>query len=286
MLAWLKGEVLVQEQALPGDDGRGMVLFIHGLWMHATSWQPWADLFDRSGYDCVLAAWPGERATAGACRSGQAQLSPGGIGQLAGQLTQLAASLPTPPILIGHGVGGLLAQALLGRGVASAAVALAPVPSRLAGLACVAAAARRTTWPGPGIVTSYRRAVMPTAAQFHAGFARALTRAESDALHARYVIPATSRTLIQALLAPAVLPASTDGRGHVGRGPLLLVGGGEDALIPEAAIGALQGRHRRRFPAAVSDHHVFPGRGHSMVIDSRWHEVAYYCLDWLTAQNL
>ncbi len=67
---------------------------------------------------------------------------------------------------------------------------------------------------------------------------------------------------------------------------MLLVSGGQDALIPEMSIAALQCRYRRRFPAAVSDHHVFPDRGHSMAIDSRWRDVAYYCLDWLTAQNL
>ena len=277
----------MRESALPGGDGRGMVLFIHGLWMHATSWQPWAELFDRSGYDCVLAAWPGELATAGDCRADPAQPGPDDLARLCGQLTRLAASLATPPIVIGHGLGGLAAQVLLGRGVASAAVALAPPPSRLASLTCVAAlTARRKTWPGPRMAMSYRRAVMPTAAQFHAGYASAVTRTESDALHTRYVIPAASRMLIQAVLAPAALPASTVSRGRAGQGPLLLAVGGEDVLIPGATIGTLQRQHRRRFPAAVSDLHVFPGRGHSMVIDSRWREVAYYCLDWLTAQNL
>jgi hypothetical protein len=39
------------------------VVFIHGLWLHATSWQPWADLFRESGYDPIAPGWPGEPGT-------------------------------------------------------------------------------------------------------------------------------------------------------------------------------------------------------------------------------
>ncbi|HEY5880335.1 MAG TPA: hypothetical protein VIU11_15610 [Nakamurella sp.] len=38
-------------------------VFIHGLWLHATSWQPWMDLFRESGYDPIAPGWPGEAAT-------------------------------------------------------------------------------------------------------------------------------------------------------------------------------------------------------------------------------
>jgi hypothetical protein len=37
------------------------VVFIHGLWLHATSWQPWLALFREAGYDPAIAAgWPRE----------------------------------------------------------------------------------------------------------------------------------------------------------------------------------------------------------------------------------
>ncbi len=35
------------------------VVFIHGLWLHSTSWQPWADRFREAGYDPVTPEWPG-----------------------------------------------------------------------------------------------------------------------------------------------------------------------------------------------------------------------------------
>ena len=43
------------------------VVFIHGLWLHATSWEPWLDLFREAGYDPVA---PGLAERAGHRRRG------------------------------------------------------------------------------------------------------------------------------------------------------------------------------------------------------------------------
>ncbi|BEP15269.1 hypothetical protein acdb102_35800 [Acidothermaceae bacterium B102] len=69
-------------------------------------------------------------------------------------------------------------------------------------------------------------------------------------------------------------------------GPLLLVGGGHDGVATERTLRRYERRHRQSFPDAVTDHHVFPGHGHSLVVDSGWGEVAEYVLDWLTSQGL
>jgi pimeloyl-ACP methyl ester carboxylesterase len=44
------------------------VIFIHGLWLHATSWGPWLDLFRESGYDPIAPGWPGEPDTVAEAR--------------------------------------------------------------------------------------------------------------------------------------------------------------------------------------------------------------------------
>ncbi len=36
------------------------VVFIHGLWLHATSWAPWAELFREAGYEPIAPGWPGD----------------------------------------------------------------------------------------------------------------------------------------------------------------------------------------------------------------------------------
>ena len=39
---------------------RTPVVFIHGLWLHATSWTPWLELFGHAGYEPVAPGWPNE----------------------------------------------------------------------------------------------------------------------------------------------------------------------------------------------------------------------------------
>jgi hypothetical protein len=35
------------------------VMFIHGLWLHPTSWTDWRELFEAAGYETVAPEWPG-----------------------------------------------------------------------------------------------------------------------------------------------------------------------------------------------------------------------------------
>jgi hypothetical protein len=45
------------------------VVFVHGLWMHATSWDGWVEMFTEAGYSAIAPAWPGEAATVEETRS-------------------------------------------------------------------------------------------------------------------------------------------------------------------------------------------------------------------------
>ena len=39
------------------------VVFIHGLWIHASAWKPWQDLFEGKGYTTTAPGWPGDLET-------------------------------------------------------------------------------------------------------------------------------------------------------------------------------------------------------------------------------
>ena len=40
---------------MAGYEGSGC--FIHGLWLHATSWAPWQELFAEAGYETAAPGW-------------------------------------------------------------------------------------------------------------------------------------------------------------------------------------------------------------------------------------
>jgi pimeloyl-ACP methyl ester carboxylesterase len=68
------------------------------------------------------------------------------------------------------------------------------------------------------------------------------------------------------------------------RGPLLITAGLDDHTVPPVLSHSTQ--HRYRHSAAVTEMKEFPGRGHSLTIDSGWREVADACLAWLKAKQL
>jgi non-heme chloroperoxidase len=48
---------------------RSTILFIHGMWLHAASWEAWVRYFAQSGCDAIAPGWPGEVATPSAAWS-------------------------------------------------------------------------------------------------------------------------------------------------------------------------------------------------------------------------
>jgi alpha-beta hydrolase superfamily lysophospholipase len=257
-------------------------VFVHGLWLHADSWQPWVDLFERNGYDCVKAMWPGELTTAADCRAHPYRLIGTNAHQVARHVGDIVRRLDQAPIVVGSGAGAVLAEFMLDAGRASAAVAMVPVRASRAGRGVVNALRH---WPGLPNLVRANRPVMPSRDQFHRVFANAVGRAESDRLHSRYVVPGVSRLLLGMRRSAWAGSPHRPGR-PPGRGPLLLISGGRDVCTPEAGVSALHSLHRRRAADAATDYQVFPDRGHSMAIDAGWQDIADFCLDWLTARNL
>ena len=45
------------------------VVFIHGLWLHASSWTSWTELFQTAGYEPLAPGWPGAADTIEETRS-------------------------------------------------------------------------------------------------------------------------------------------------------------------------------------------------------------------------
>ena len=78
-------------------------------------------------------------------------------------------------------------------------------------------------------------------------------------------------------------PAAVDTR-KLDRGPLLMVAGGKDHTVPEVVARAAYKLYSGS--GAVTDYHAFPDRGHSLVFDYGWREVANLTQSWLASQDL
>jgi pimeloyl-ACP methyl ester carboxylesterase len=259
------------------------VVFIHGLWLHASSWQPWLDLFNERGYDATAPGWPGDGDTVEETRANPTAVANFGVDEIAEHYATYISKLPAEPILVGHSFGGLLVEKLLGDGHAAAGVAIDAAPIK--GVLPLPISALRVAFVAlrnPGNIDA---AVSLTKEQFHFGFGNGIGADESGELFDKWTIPSPARPLFQAAAANLNPHADTkvDTRNE-DRGPLLLTMGGRDHTVPEAISKSTYKKYRHS--QASTELVEFRDRGHSLTIDHGWREVADATLSWLQGKGL
>lgn len=252
------------------------IVFIHGLWIHSSAWQQWTDFFNEQGYKTLNPGWPGDAETVAACRANPQAIANRGVSEVVDHYAKIIATLPEPPIVIGHSYGGLVGQILLSRGLASACIAIDPAPMK--GVWQLPFSVLKASLPVIGNPFNVRKAKSLTYKQFRYGFANAVSESEAKELYDRWTIPAPCRPLFQAAKASFAGRETKVNTKNVTRGPLLITGGKKDHLAPPIFGKASIKKYNK---SVISDFKLFEGLGHSLVIDNGWKEVAEYSLSWL-----
>ena len=163
------------------------VVFIHGLWLHATSWNPWVELFRDAGYAPVAPGWPGEPDSVADAREHPEYVANVGINDATGHFADIIDGLEAPPVIISHSFGGLIAEKLLGQGVGAAAVAIDP--AQIKGVLPLPLAQLRAGLPALGNPANLHKSVSLTQKEFRFGFGNAVSEEESNQLFEKWAIP-------------------------------------------------------------------------------------------------
>ena len=268
-----------QEQvARANDTGLAPVVFVHGLWLLPSSWDRWANVFEEAGYVALTPSWPDDPDTVEEANAHPEVFAGKTVGQVANHYADVIGQLKNKPAVIGHSIGGLLVQMVAGRGLSAATVAIDPGPFR--GVLPLPYSALKSSAPVLGNPANRNRAVPLTFDQFRYGFANAVSENEAKQLYKTFAVPASGVPLFQA--AAANLNPWTDVKVDTlnpDRGPLLIISGEKDNQVPWAIANGDYKRQRRN--QSVTEIVEMPNRGHALVIDSGWREVAETALAFI-----
>ena len=233
------------------------LLLIHGAFSNPGHFAGWARLFGDAGFDCRVPALPDHdpedtRRVAGCTME-----------TYLAHLRSEVEELPEPPVLIGHSMGGLLAQQLASVGPCAALVCVASAPPWM--LTAQARALPHLLPLMPRILGG--RAFRPPDRSLRALALHDLSEAERAALAPSFVHE-SGKAYRQMILGAARLP------GRRFRGPVLCVSGGEDRIISRRTSKRIARRYR-------AQHVIFPERGHWLIAESARDAVAGRILRWL-----
>lgn len=250
------------------------ILFIHGMFQNAVSWQPWVEYFSAKGYKCITPSWKYHDGVPAQLRSS----APVKLGQLTLQEIvdqfELECARYQNPIVIGHSVGGLVAQILAAKKVASMAVCISSVaPNNMLTI----------DWNFMKNAASIMNPIkgdepfMMTEKGFHEAFANTLSPQESNRAFMKTATHDSRNVLRDCLGATGRIDLGTP---HV---PLLFIGGSEDHIIP----AKLNAKNAEAYTdkSSVVTFKEFTNRSHFICGEHGWQEVADYACQWLEKQN-
>jgi non-heme chloroperoxidase len=260
-----------QQVEAANASGRTPVVFVHGLWLLSSSWDRWRTVFEDAGYATVAPGWPDDPETVAEANAHPEVFAKKSIKDVADHLDAVIRTLTVKPAIVGHSFGGLMTQILAGRGLSAASVAIDPAPFR--GVLPLPISALRSASPVLTTPLNRGRAVPLTYDQFRYAFANAVGEDEARTLYDTYAVPAPGEPLFQAAFAN-FNPWTEDkvDTKNPERGPLLILDGELDHVVPWAIANASYNRQKRN--EGVTEIVKIAGRGHALTIDSGWREVA------------
>ena len=267
-----------REVELANTTGKPVVVFIHGLWLLAGSWDSWRPKFEAAGYATVAPGWPDDPESVADARAHPEAFGGKSIKQVADHLAEVVGRMNAKPAIVGHSFGGLMTEILAGRGLSAVAVAISPAPFR--GVLPVPLSALRVGWVALRNPFNRGRAVGLTEGQFRYGFGNSIPEKESKQLYETFAVAGPAKMTFQAAMAN-VNPwteAKVDTR-NPERGPLLIVSADNDHTVPWSLANAAYVKQRRN--PGMTEIRKVTGRGHSLTIDSGSGEIAQIALDFV-----
>ncbi len=248
---------------------RSPVVMIHGAFCGGWAFDGWRALFEAEGYDVHT---PTLRHHDGGATNLKA-LARTSMADYAHDLERQLDGLDAPPVVIGHSLGGLLAQMLAARRQIAALVLLAPSApwGMLPSTPFELASAQILYMSG----AFWQQALEP---HHWIAAANALDRVpepERDAIFARFV-PESGLATFEIMHWMLDLKRATQVDARAVTCPVLCLAGARDRVNPPVTVRRLARRYGGR-----ARYEEIPGHSHWLIGEPGWEKIAHGSLSWL-----
>lgn len=247
------------------------IVFVHGLFLNNESWKEWESFLKEKGYTTYAPAYPGHEGRPAELRIN----TPDSLGlvtfsDVVRKMESFIATLPEKPIIIGHSMGALVAQKLVEKELAEAAVVISSAPPK--GVITTKFSFAKSNL---GLLNPFKGNSVhhPSKKWFHYAFTNTLSREESDHIFDQYVVPESRNIPRETLKKAGKIDFK---KPHV---PLLFISGKEDHIIPASLNSTNYKRYKDE--NSIREHKIFEGRDHFLVGSENWQEVADYVHNWI-----
>jgi pimeloyl-ACP methyl ester carboxylesterase len=252
-----------------------LIVMIHGMWSGGWCWDQYKEFFEHKGYRCISPTLRFHDVPPNAPPN--PQLGTVSLLDYAADIEKQIRKLDDIPILMGHSMGGLLAQIISSRGLAKAAIFLTPASP--AGIIALNPSVIKSFW---SVLTKW-------------GFWKKPMRQTSDeAVYAMLHLmpPKEQKKILNRMVYESGRAASEIGfwlfdpkkASKVDASkvacPVLVIAGTEDRTTPVAVVRKVARKYRH-----VCTYKEFPRHAHWIFGEQNWKEIAQYVADWL-AQKL
>jgi pimeloyl-ACP methyl ester carboxylesterase len=255
------------------------ILFITGAFVSHTIWEEWRTYFEKKGYETLAPSWPNKDASAELLRKRHPDPDVASLRltELITHYEAIVKSLPEKPILIGHSIGGLVAQILMQKGLSATVVAIHSVPPQ--GIFTFKFSFLKAGWGALGFFTSVKKTFMMSFGQWQYAFTNAMPIACQEDSYERFAIPESKLIVRDTTTAVAKVDFN---KPHP---PLLFVAGSIDHAIPSSLNLSNYRKYTNAATNSVTDYILFPDRNHFVLGQPGWEEIAQYVELWICKYN-
>ena len=251
------------------------IMMIHGMWGSSWYWGNYKQFFESKGYRCII---PTLRLHDIDPKSEPPpELGTTSLLDYANDLEKEIRKLDSPPILMGHSMGGLLAQILGNRGLAEALVLLTPASPR--GIIALEPSVIKSFM---SVLTKWgfwRKPMRQTFEEAVYSMMHLLSGQEQKDIYGHFVYESGRAAFEIGFWLFDSGKASFVDESKV-TCPVLVIAGAEDRITPASVVRKVAAKY-----SAVSTYKEFEGHSHWVVGEPGWEDIAQYIYDWLHSKR-